>query len=108
MNKNSLFPLMIAVIPLSGFAAEISLNEIEVAETTEHEEAPVWEETRGTEILSGKKNTVTKLKEIPQIQTNNYRQATTKTAGLLVSETPNESSAGITYRGLGDPHKRQW
>jgi Fe(3+) dicitrate transport protein len=64
-----------------------------------------WEENQASTIFSGKKNTVTSLKEIPQLQTNNYRQATSQTPGLLISEVPNESLAAITFRGLGDPHE---
>jgi Fe(3+) dicitrate transport protein len=64
-----------------------------------------WEENKENKIFSGKKNTATSLKEIPQLQTNNYRQATSQTPGLLISEVPNESLAAITYRGLGNPHE---
>lgn len=111
MNKYIVVLLVLPLLAQGIFAADEELAAIEVATESENQtalgEAPVWEESRGTQILTGKKNTVTKLKEIPQIQTNNYRQATAKTPGLLISETPNESSAGITSRGLGDPHESQ-
>lgn len=64
-----------------------------------------WEENQDSQIFSGKKNTITSLKEIPKLQTNNYRQATSQTPGLLISEVPNEALAAITFRGLGDPHE---
>lgn len=82
-----------------------TLEAIEVKEEKEGSFSGYWEENKGTQIFSGKKNTVTDLKQIPQLQTNNYRQATSQTPGLLISEIPNESLAAITYRGLGDPHE---
>lgn len=111
MNKSLFILLLLPLLAQEVMAEDETLEAIEVAHENDNPEnyveAPAWEETRGTQILSGKKNTVTSLKEIPQIQTNNYRQATAKTPGLLISETPNESSAGITSRGLGDPHESQ-
>lgn len=111
MNKSLVLLLLLPLMAQEVMADEQSLEAIEVATESEENalyvEAPAWEETRDTKILSGKKNTVTNLKEIPTIQTNNYRQATAKTPGLMLSETPNESSAGLTSRGLGDPHESQ-
>lgn len=85
--------------------AQTTLETIEVTESKEGSFSGYWEENKGTQIFSGKKNTVTELKQIPKLQTNNYRQATSQTPGLLISEIPNESLAAITYRGLGDPHE---
>ena len=85
--------------------AQETLETIEVEEDKTGLFSGYWEENRGTQIFSGKKNTVTDLKQIPKLQTNNYRQATSQTPGLLISEIPNESLAAITYRGLGDPHE---
>lgn len=85
--------------------AQENLETIEVSEKKEDSFSGYWEENKGTQIFSGKKNTITDLKQIPQLQTNNYRQATSQTPGLLISEIPNESLAAITYRGLGDPHE---
>jgi Fe(3+) dicitrate transport protein len=111
MNKYVFIFLLLPLLAQEVSGADETLEAIEVAHESENPEdyiaAPVWEETHGTQILSGKKNTVTSLKEIPKIQTNNFRQATAKTPGLLISETPNESSAGVTSRGLGDPHESQ-
>ncbi len=98
-----LVPLLI--IFSSGALAEESLETIEVKEEKEGSFSGYWEENKGTQIFSGKKNTVTDLKQIPKLQTNNYRLATSQTPGLLISEIPNESLAAITYRGLGDPHE---
>ncbi len=93
--------LLVCLIPLNSFSQEI-LETVEVTETSFFD---FWEEDTDSKIFSGKKNTVTDLKKIPQLQTNNYRLATSQTAGLLISEVPNESLAAITYRGLGDPHE---
>lgn len=59
----------------------------------------------GAEINSGKKTTVADLEAIPEISSNNYRQAFTQIPGLLTSEVSNESFASFSYRGLGDPHE---
>jgi len=61
---------------------------------------------QGTRILSGKKNTVIDLDELPPVINNNYRQALSQTPGLLLSEetTPLVS---IGYRGL-DPSRVQY
>lgn len=98
------FLFIFLMLPLLAQAQE-TLQTIEVAEEKEQSFSGFWEENKGTQIFSGKKNTVTSLKEIPQLQTNNYRQATSQTPGLLISEIPNEALAAITYRGLGDPHE---
>ena len=60
----------------------------------------------GTRIISGKKNSVIDLDELPRVINNNYRQALAKTPGLLLSEetTPLVS---IGYRGL-DPSRVQY
>lgn len=96
--------LIFLMLPALAKAQE-SLETIEVAEGKEESFSGFWEENKGTQIFSGKKNTVTDLKKIPALQTNNYRQATSQTPGLLISEIPNEALAAITYRGLGDPHE---
>ncbi len=100
----SKFLFIILMLPALAQAQE-NLETIEVAEDKSGSFSEFWEENKGTQIFSGKKNTVTDLKEIPQLQTNNYRQATSQTPGLLISEIPNESLAAITYRGLGNPHE---
>lgn len=104
MNKNLVSSLLLGTIALSSQAQE-TLETIEVSEEKEGSFSGYWEENKGTQIFSGKKNTVTDLKQIPALQTNNYRQATSQTPGLLISEIPNESLAAMTYRGLGNPHE---
>jgi outer membrane receptor for Fe3+-dicitrate len=56
-------------------------------------------------LLRGKKVTQVKLDALPELSTNNHRQAFTKVPGLLVSEVSNESFASFNYRGQGDPHE---
>lgn len=103
MNRLLLLSLLLSSSQI--FAAD-SLETIEVASDKEDNSfSGFWEENKGTQIFSGKKNTITDLKQIPELQTNNYRQATSQTPGLLVSEIPNEALAALTYRGLGDPHE---
>jgi Fe(3+) dicitrate transport protein len=58
-------------------------------------------------IFAGKKTTVIDFDSLPQIQTDNYRQAFTKTPGLLVSELSNNSLLSLGSRGIGDPHESQ-
>jgi Fe(3+) dicitrate transport protein len=102
MPKRLLIPLLLVA---ASAGAQETLEEIQVTEEKEGSFSGYWQENKGTQIYSGKKNTVTDLKQIPKLQTNNYRQATSQTPGLLISEIPNESLAAITYRGLGDPHE---
>lgn len=58
-------------------------------------------------IYAGKKTSVIDFDSLPQIQTDNYRQAFTKTPGLLVSELSNNSLLSLGSRGIGDPHESQ-
>ena len=97
--------LAVTLLFIAFVFADEELEKIEVIEQSSSQVSEFWEENKQTQIYSGKKNTVTSLKEIPQLQTNNYRQATSQTPGLLISEVPNESLAALTYRGLGDPHE---
>jgi len=61
----------------------------------------------GTRIYSGKKTTVIDFDAMPLIQSDNYRQAFTKTPGLIVSEMPNPAFLNLGSRGIGDPHESQ-
>ncbi len=97
--------LILTIILSTTVLAQDELQKVEVIEYAAPGVSEFWEENKQTQIYSGKKNTVTSLKEIPKLQTNNYRQATSQTPGLLISEVPNESLAALTYRGLGDPHE---
>lgn len=96
--------LILILLPLLAQGQE-TLETIKVVDERPGSFSGFWEENKENKIFSGKKNTVTSLKEIPSLQTNNYRQATSQTPGLLISEVPNESLAAITYRGLGNPHE---
>lgn len=68
---------------------------------------PFFPAVQGAQIFSGKKATAVDLDALPAVQASNYRQALTKTPGLLLSEesTPLVS---LGYRGLGDPHRTQF
>ncbi|TAE90952.1 MAG: hypothetical protein EAZ81_08190, partial [Verrucomicrobia bacterium] len=54
-----------------------------------------------------KKTSVIDFDSMPQIQTDNYRQAFANTPGLLTSELSNSSLLSLSYRGIGDPHESQ-
>ena len=66
------------------------------------EPAPTEEKAK---IFSGKKVSITNTKALPQITSNNHRQAFSQTPGLLVSEVTNDSLTSFSYRGFGDPHE---
>lgn len=86
-------------------SAQENLGTIYVKEAPIETISDSWEENSDVQIFSGKKNTKTSLKKIPQLQTNTYRQAISQTPGLLISEVPNEAIASLNFRGLGDPHE---
>jgi len=88
----------------------IRLQEIVVTPEAGYEgkiQGPFLPEVAGTKIYSGKKTTVIDFDAMPQIQTDNYRQAFSKTPGLLVSELSNPSLLSLGSRGIGDPHETQ-
>jgi Fe(3+) dicitrate transport protein len=68
---------------------------------------PFLPEVQGANIYSGKKTSVVDFDAMPQIQTDNYRQAFSKTPGLLVSELANPAMLSLGARGIGDPHETQ-
>ncbi len=70
-------------------------------------QGPFMAEVVGTTIYAGKKTSVVDFDAMPQIQTDNYRQAFAKTPGLLTSELSNSSLLSLSYRGIGDPHESQ-
>lgn len=70
-------------------------------------QGPFLAEVVGTTIYAGKKSSVIDFDSMPQIQTDNYRQAFAKTPGLLTSELSNSSLLSLSYRGIGDPHESQ-
>ena len=70
-------------------------------------QGPFLPDVVGTKIYSGKKTSVVDFDAMPQIQTDNYRQAFSQTPGLLVSELSNPSLLSLGSRGIGDPHETQ-
>ena len=68
---------------------------------------PFPAEVEGTKVYSGKKVTILDFDSLPQIQSDNYRQAFSQIPGLMVSELPNASLLSLGYRGIGDPHESQ-
>jgi Fe(3+) dicitrate transport protein len=70
-------------------------------------QGPFLPQVVGTAIHAGKKTSVVDFDAMPQIQTDNYRQAFAKTPGLLTSELSNSSLLSLSYRGIGDPHESQ-
>ncbi len=70
-------------------------------------QGPFLPDVVGTSIYAGKKTSVIDFDSLPQIQTDNYRQAFLKTPGLLTSELSNSSLLSLSYRGIGDPHESQ-
>ncbi|MCI0534352.1 MAG: TonB-dependent receptor [Verrucomicrobiales bacterium] len=78
-------------------------GEAEYAETVQ---GPFLPPVQGTKINAGKKTSVLDLDELPKINNNNYRQALTKTPGLLLSEETSPL-VSIGYRGL-TPHRAQF
>ena len=60
----------------------------------------------GAKVYSGKKTSVIDLDDLPRINNNNYRQALSKTPGLLISEETSPL-VSIGYRGL-NPHRAQF
>ena len=89
--------------PSSALARQYIVGE---AEYEERVETPYMPSVLGTQVYAGKKTTVLDLDDLPKIINNNYRQALTRTPGLLLSEetTPLLS---IGYRGL-NPHRAQF
>jgi Fe(3+) dicitrate transport protein len=70
-------------------------------------QGPFLPDVVGTTIYAGKKTSVIDFDAMPQIQTDNYRQAFANTPGLLTSELSNSSLLSLSYRGIGDPHETQ-
>ena len=90
--------------------ATVRFPEVVVTDEAGYEakiQGPFLPEIVGTKIYSGKKTTVIDFDSMPQIQTDNYRQALSQTPGLLVSELSNPSLLSLGSRGIGDPHETQ-
>lgn len=78
---------------------ETVLNTVLVKAAVSDAASPFLPEVQGTRLNAGKKNSRIVLEDLPPIANNNFRQALSKTPGLLLSEetTPLIS---IGYRGL--------
>ncbi|MCX6857701.1 MAG: TonB-dependent receptor plug domain-containing protein, partial [Verrucomicrobia bacterium] len=125
MNKRSYLSLVAALMASAAYAQEAApktevspsgatetqtLDTIVV--TAESESKPVVQgpflpDVLDGKIFAGKKTSVIDFDSLPQIQTDNYRQAFSKTPGLLVSELSNNSLLSLGSRGIGDPHESQ-
>ncbi|HWM24710.1 MAG TPA: TonB-dependent receptor plug domain-containing protein [Chthoniobacterales bacterium] len=89
---------------------EADLSEVRVTGEALYEgkiEEPYLPDVYGTRIYSGKKTSVIDFDKMPQIQTDNYRQALSQTPGLIVSELSNPGLLSLGSRGIGDPHETQ-
>ncbi|HSH38762.1 MAG TPA: hypothetical protein VK993_08245, partial [Chthoniobacterales bacterium] len=121
MNSNSR-PTSALLLGFSLFSATIAtvsaqdavnrLSEVVVqaeAESPDEErvQAPFLPDVQQTRINAGKKTSVIDFDKMPQVQTDNYRQAFSQTPGLLVSELVNPSLLSVSSRGIGDPHETQ-
>ncbi len=87
----------------------LHLPPIVVTAESEHDalvHPPFLAPVEGTKINAGKKTSVLDLDDLPQISNNNYRQALTKTPGLLLSEETSPL-VSLGYRGLS-PHRAQF
>lgn len=121
MNSNSRGPiaLLLGVSVFCVWTATASaqdavnrLSEVVVqaeAESPDEErvQAPFLPDVQQTRINAGKKTSVVDFDKMPQVQTDNYRQAFSQTPGLLVSELSNPSLLSVGSRGIGDPHETQ-
>ena len=123
LRPKTLFACLTLVLPALGhagsdtpadhFADESKAIQLPVfrveAETIRDDivQAPFMPGTQGTQVFVGKKSIVIDFDAMPQIQTDNYRQAFAKHPGLLTSELSNSSLLSLSYRGIGDPHESQ-
>lgn len=89
--------------------APVQLPDVVVTSESEYAETvqgPFLPAVQGTQINAGKKTSVLDFDELPKINNNNYRQALSKTPGLLLSEETSPL-VSIGYRGL-NPHRAQF
>lgn len=110
--------VLFAASLVSAQTVEVETSDDEVATldtvlvTAEQESNPIIQDPFLPDLVDGKiftakKTTVIDFDAMPQVQTDNYRQAFSRTPGLLVSELPNNSLLSIGSRGIGDPHESQ-
>ena len=81
------------------------LPDMEVRGTTPL--APALPAVEGARIFEGKKTTQVDLTETPAVVNNDYRQATARIPGLLISEAAVPAHLNQNYRGVGDPHESE-
>lgn len=99
------FTLTFLYLSTAAAQNEVQLQTVTVKGAPEYQSGRALPDIDGSRIQTGKKTTVTNLEELPEIATNNYRQALQHTPGLLTSEVSNQSFSSLSYRGLGDPHE---
>jgi Fe(3+) dicitrate transport protein len=81
-------------------------NELAPIEVIDHQDF-AWQETDEVKILSGKKNTKTKIKDLPPIQTDNLRQFFAQQPSIHTPEQTTEPWTIMNYRGIGSPQEGQ-
>ena len=116
MFQQALLPGFALLASVQAIAAELSpevggtLPKVTVVGESDADDVvthPFPAEVEGTKVYSGKKVTILDFDALPQIQSDNYRQAFSQIPGLMVSELPNASLLSLGYRGIGDPHESQ-
>jgi Fe(3+) dicitrate transport protein len=103
----AILPLLAFNFPATVLAEEAKLEAVTVEDSRESTffDSPAPKDSDRAVLLRGKKVTQTKLEALPELSTNNHRQAFTKVPGLLVSEVTSDGFASLNYRGQGDPHE---
>jgi len=96
-------PTATGTAPVARLPDVVVVGEAESSETVQ---GPFLPDIQDTRINAGKKTSVLDLDELPKVNNNNYRQALTKTPGLLLSEETSPL-VSIGYRGLA-PHRAQF
>lgn len=108
--------LLLAAQAIAANGQDAATNEVQrlpevvvtgEAASQELVQGPFLPDVVGTKVYTGKKTSVIDFDAMPQIQSDNYRQAFSQTPGLLVSELSNPSLLSLGSRGIGDPHETQ-
>ena len=108
-TRSALLALVVLANTQAPAQEATRLDEVVVQAEAESEariQEPFLPDLQGTRILAGKKQSVIDLDAFPVVTNNNYRQALSKTPGLLLSEETSPL-VSIGYRGL-DPHRVQF
>ena len=83
--------LLLAInFPVTVLAEEAKLEAVTVEDSRESTffDSPAPRDSDRAVLLRGKKVTQTKLEALPELSTNNHRQAFTKVPGLLITDCP--------------------